>query len=443
MERPLFMPGHLALQAEFYQFVLAAVYHVDGLWGDATFDLYARALPEGHGYLVAAGLGTLLDHLRALSFSDAEVEMLRQEPRFAKVSPSFFEWLRRFRFRGEVWAVPEGTIVLPGEPIVRITAPLGACTLIETKAIQIVSAATAIATRAARMVDAADGRSVLDFGSRRCAGPEAALLAARAAYIGGVSATTNALAALHLGIPPMGTMADTFLAAYGDDRLAYDAFRLHFPGLAHLSLPDDDPVDGVKRFLPFRKEVQTVRIDHDDLDRVARQVREALDRHGMQHVRILGSGQLDEGRIRRLVEAGAPVHLFAVGRALAAASDQGMRVAFRVAEMMRGARAAPVTRGGSAPYPGRKQICRFPDHDVLCLEHEVWGQERLGGVPLLRQVVAAGERVGEEPSLAQARQHRAAQIQAFPAAVRDIERPAPWPVRVTDALAGLALSGAG
>ncbi len=443
MERPLFMPGHLALQAEFYQFVLAAVYHADGLWGDATFDLYARALPDGHGYLVAAGLGTLLDHLAAFSFSEAEVELLRQEPRFANVSPSYFDWLRRFRFRGDVWAVPEGTVVFPGEPIVRITAPLGACTLLETKAIQIVSAATAIATRAARMVDVAKGHAVLDFGSRRCAGPEAALLAARAAYVGGVSATTNALAALHLGIPPMVTMADTFLAAYGDDRLAYDAFRLHFSGLAHLALPDDDPVDGVKRFLPFRKEVRTVRIDHEDLDRVSRTVRAALDANGMRHVRILGSGSLDEMRIRRLVDAGAPVQLFAVGRALAAASDQGMRVAFRIAEMMRGARATPVLREGSAPYPGRKQICRHPDHDVLCLEHEVWGQERLGAVPLLRCVLRGGERVEAEPSLAQSRQHRATQLQAFPAAVRDVERPATWPVRASDALSEMTVAATG
>ncbi|MES2640044.1 MAG: nicotinate phosphoribosyltransferase [Myxococcota bacterium] len=443
MERPLFMPGHLALQAEFYQFVLAAVYHADGLWGDATFDLYARGLPDGHGYLVAAGLGPLLDHLAALAFTDEEVELLRQEPRFSKVAPSFFDALRRFRFRGEVWAVPEGTVVYPGEPIVRVTAPLLACTLLETRAIQIVSAATAIATRAARMVDVAGGHAVLDFGSRRCPGPEAALLSARAAYIGGVSATTNALAALHLGIPPMGTMADTFLAAYGDDRLAFEAFRLHFPGLSHLSLPDDDPVDGVKRFLPFKKEVQTVRIDHEDLDRMSRLVRAALDRNGMQHVRILGSGHLDEVRIRRLVDAGAPIQLFAVGRALATAADQGTRVAFRIAEMMRGPHATPVARAGSSPYPGRKQICRHADRDVLCLEHEAWGQAQMGAVPLLRAVVRDGERIDADPPLAQVRQHRAAQVAALPRAVRDIERPAVWPVTISDSLASLSLAAGG
>jgi nicotinate phosphoribosyltransferase len=439
MERPLFMPGHLALQAEFYQFVLAAVYHADGLWGDATFDLYARGLPEGHGYLVAAGLGPLLDHLEALAFAEEEVEALRRDPRFAKVSPSFFDALRRFRFRGEVWAVPEGTVVLPGEPILRITAPLSACTLLETRAIQILSASTAIASRAARMVDVAGGHGVLDFGSRRCAGPEAALFAARAAYIGGASATTNALASVHLGIPSMGTMADTFLAAYGDDRLAYDAFRLHFPQLCHLSLPDDDPVDGVRRFLPFAKEVQTVRIDHDDLDRMSRLVRAALDRNGMPHVRILGSGHLDEARIRKLVTDGAPIQLFAVGRALAAASDQGTRVAFRIASMQRGATDTPVTREGSAPYPGRKQICRFADHDLLCLEHEAWALEQMGAVSLLRPVMRDGQRLAPDPALAQVRQHRATQVQRLPASVRDIERPTTWPVRISEALAAMAL----
>ena len=440
MDRALFMPGHLGLQAEFYQLVLAAVYHSDGLWGDATFDLYARGFPDRHGYLVAAGLGTLLDQLTALAFSEREVEELRKDPRFAKVPPSYFDWLRRFKFRGDVWAVPEGCVVFPGEPIARITAPLMANTLIETRAIQLVSAATAIATRAARMVDVARGATLLDFGSRRCAGPESALFAARAAYIGGASATTNALASMHLGIPPFGTMADTFLAAYGNDRLAYDAFRLHFPGLAHLSLPDDDPVDGVTQFLPFKKEVQTVRIDHEDLDRVSRQVRTALDRNGMSHVRILGSGHLDEQRIRTLAANGAPIQHYAVGRALAGAADQGMRVAFRIAAMNRGPTPTPVTRAGSAPYPGRKQICRFPDHDLVCLDHEAWAQERLGGVPLLRQVMRDGERIEADPPLTQMRQLRAAQVAALPAAVRDIERPGHWPVVVSEGLADLAVA---
>ncbi len=441
MTRPTFIPRHLALQAEFYQFVLAAVYHADGLWGEATFDVYARGLPDSHGYLVAAGLGPLLDHLQTLSFTDDEVDVLRRDARFAKVAPSYFEALRRFRFTGDVWAVPEGTLVFPNEPIARITAPLIACTLVETRAIQFISSATAIASRAARMVDVAGGCPVLDFGSRRCAGPEAALGAARAAYIGGVAATTNSLASFHLGIPAMGTMSDTFLAAYGDDRLAYDAFRLHFPQICHLSLPDMDPEDGVKRFLPFAKEVQSVRVHHDDLERISRQVRASLDRNDMPHTRIMGSGHLDEQRIRSLVASGAPISMYAVGRALAGASDQGVSVAFRIAERMQGARRTPVTREGSAAFPGRKQVFRHADHDVICLENEVRNQERLGGVALLRAVMREGERVIADRPLATIRAYRAEQVAGFSPEIRDIDHPAVWPVRVSDGLAALATAG--
>jgi nicotinate phosphoribosyltransferase len=282
---------------------------------------------------------------------------------------------------------------------------------------------------------------VFDFGSRRCAGPEAALMAARAAYIGGITATTNALASSALGLPVVGTMSDTFLAAYGDDRLAYDAFRLHFPGQGHFTLPDDDPVDGVRRFAGFRKDVQTVRVDHDDLGRTSRTVRDALDRNGMSHVRILGSGHLDEHRIRRLVTSDAPIQQFAVGRALAAASDRGMRMAFRIAEMMRGARPAPATREGSSPYPGRKQICRFPDRDVLCLEIEGWIHEQSGAKSLLRRVMVDGRRVGADPSLQEMRRHRAAQVAALPPAVRDVDKPTPLRMEVSDSLAKMVLGG--
>lgn len=437
MDRPLFMPDRLGLQAEYYQLVLAATYHADGLWGDATFDLYARALPDRCGYLVAAGLGVLLDHLEAFQFTDAEVARLRKDPVFARISPAFFESLLRMRFRGTVHAVPEGTPVFPGEPLLRITAPLIACTLLETRVIQLVAASTAIATRAARMVDAADGRPVIDFGSRRAPGPEAALLAARAAYVGGVSATTNALAVHTLGIPEFGTMSDTFLAAYGDDRLAWDAYRLHFPSLAHVSVPDDDPVGGVARFAEFADEVRTVRIDHPDLERVSRQVRARLDALGMGHARILGSGHLDEHRIEALVRAHAPVQLFGVGRALSSVLDHEMRMAFRIAERAVGATSRPVHHAGGAAWPGRKQVVRYVDHDLVGLE-----SERLdGGQALLQPVMVDGRRVGRSPTLAENRSHRARMVAVLPAAVRSLERPAVWPVNLTDGVARLAGGG--
>lgn len=388
---------------------------------------------------MAAGLGPVVDHLTSLSFPEEEVAALRADPVFAHVEPVFFDTLRRLRFEGSLFAVPEGTPVFPGEPILRLHAPLYVCTLLETRLLQLVSHATSVATRATRMVDAAQGRAVLDFGSRRAPGPEAAFSAARSAYIGGVSATTNALASQRLGITPMGTMSDTFLAAYGDDRLALNAYRLHFPDLCHLTLPDDDPVAGLARYRPFAAEVRTVRVDADDLDRVSRSVRGALDQLGMGHTRILGSGHLDEHRIRALVHAGAPIQLFAIGRALVGATDPDLRMAFRIAERSNGPTPVPVRHPGGAAHPGRKQVVRFADRDLLCLDHEAWQAERAGGRPLLTEVLRDGILVRDLPTLTDSRARRARELAAFPATVRDLDRPEPWPVALSDALAATTL----
>lgn len=422
---------------EFYQYVLAAVYHADGLWGEATFDLYVRSLPEGWGYLIAAGLEPLLGVLSRFQVEEAEIEALRKNPVFSHIKPSFFEHLRRLRFEGEVWAMPEGTPVFAGEPILRITAPLTLCTLLETTILQLISSSTLVASRASRMVQAAAGHPVMDFGSRRWPDPAAGILAARAAYIGGFAATTNATASLRLGIPQMGTMPDTFLAAYGDDALAIKAFRHHFPNLCHMALPDDDVSDGIRRFLPYKMDLQSVRVDHKELGKAAAAVRDALDQNGMKQTKILGSGDLDEFRIEKLVASGAPVDWYAVGKALAETLQRG-GMAFRIAEMSRGAEPVPVTRDGGAPYPARKQVFRFPDRDVLGLEDESWEFERLGGKALLQPVMRDGQRLGALAPLAESRQLRAQAVATLPKVTCSLARPERWRVSVSDRLASLA-----
>ncbi len=418
--------------------MLAATYHADGLWGEATFDLYPRALPGGWGYLVAAGLEPVLTMLESFRFTEEEVAQLRSQAVFSKIPASFFDALSRLTFTGDVHAVAEGTPVFPNEPVLRVTAPIWVATLLETRLVQLVGASTAVASRAARLADAAGSRSVLDFGSRRSAGAESAGLAARAAWIGGVAATTNTQASLAYEIPPFGTMSDTFLAAYGADELAYAAFRVHFPWLGHFALPDDDPVGGLDRFATFKEQVSLVRIDHDDLLATSRKVRLALDKRGMKATRILGSGQLDEARIAGLVAANAPIAMFAVGRALAATTEPGMRLAFRVAELQRGTRRVPATREGSATYPGRKQVLRFESHDLLCLETEAGAWTRAGW-PLLRPVMVRGRRVEPPEALAMARDRRAAMVGALPAGLRAVKATEVRDVRISDGVAAAAL----
>lgn len=438
LERAPFMPPFSGLVGEFYQLVLAATYHGDGLWGEATFDVYARSMPEGYGYLVAAGLEPALQQIESLAFSPAEVELLRSQPVFSKIPATFFEALARLRFTGDVHAIAEGTPVFPGEPLLRITAPLLACTLLETRILQIVGHSTAVASRASRIAAAAGGRPVFDFGSRRAGGLESAFLAARAAYLGGAAGTTNAMAALGLGIPAFGTMSDTFLAAYGDDDLAYSAFRLHFPTLGHYSLPDDDPVDGVARFSSFKDKVSIVRVDHEELGRQSRTVREALNRNGLTRVKILGSGQLDETRIAKLVQSAAPIEFFAVGRAFCSGDASQLRLAFRIAEMQRGAGRLPVTRDGASSWPGRKQVVRLAEHDLVCIESEAATFGRLGA-PLLAPVLVGGRRLGPAEGLGEIRGRRERMVALLPASLRSLPAVGAREVKISDALARLSL----
>jgi len=411
-----------ALPVEFYQLLLAATWHADGLWGDATFDLYAGGLPDDWGYLVAAGTQPLLDRLAALRFSEAQVAALAKHPNFKCAQPAFFDYLARFRFDAEVYAVREGTPVFPGEPILRVTAPLMTCGLIETLVIQLVSASSVVATQAARLVAAAGGAPVYDFGSRRMPHPEAAMLAARAAYIGGVHGTTNASAVLEYGLPGIGTMSDTFLAAYGDKQLAFDAFRLHFPSVSHLALSGPDPVRGVGELSRFRGEISSVRLDHPDLARVVTDVRVELDRSGYKATRILGSGYLDEHRIAALVAAGAPIDAFAVGRAFARSAAESVGMAFRIAERQAPQGSVPVRGEGASKWPGKKQIIRTSKGDQLVRDSEAWALERAGGVGLLCPESA------QAPTLSALRDHRAAAVAALPAGVRRLTKPDAWPV---------------
>jgi len=424
-----------------YQLVLAAVYHADGLWGEATFDLYARDLPRDQGYLVVAGIEEALDAILDLQFSPQAIAWLKDQPFFEHASASWWESLSHLRFQGDVHAIPEGELAFPGEPIMRVRAPLIQATLLETRLIQTVSHATAVATRAARLVDAAAGRRIYDFGSRRLPGPQAALLAARAAAVGGCHGTTYALAGHQHGLETMGTLSASFLAAYDTDEAALDAFRAHFPQLGYVELPDGDILDGVRRLEPFRENVRIVRVDHWNLNGAARMVRDALDKAGMSRVKILGSGSLDEHRVRDLTRNQAPVDMLAIGRRLSVGSgDPGTSMAYRIAEIGRGVLFEAVTRPGAASYPGCKQVVRGRRRDVICFEDEAdFVQLQVEGRAMLRPAIEAGRRLKPWGSVAEASERRRVAVSVLPAGVRQLTQPDPWTVSVSDRLAEASL----
>jgi nicotinate phosphoribosyltransferase len=441
MARPFFAPDRAGLQGDFYQLVLAAVYHADGLWGEASFDLSLRDLPEGCGHIVIAGIQEAVDDLLHIRFSDEDIAWLQAQEVFQDASSAWWESLRHFRFSGDVDGMLDGSIAFGGEPILRVSAPLPQAVLLETRLIQGLSHASGVATRASRLIQAAGGRKVFDFGSRRLAGAQSALLSARASAIGGCAGTSYAFAGQVHGLTVMGTLSTGFFAAYPSDKAAMEAFALHFPKVGYISLQGDSLADAVAQIAHHKAAIRIVRVDHWDLDTASRVVREQLDKHGMEHVKILGSGSLTEDKLIALHESQAPVDLFAIGRQIAVGDKSTeLSLSYLLAEMWRGADPEMVTRPGAAPYPGLKQLLRTPSADVLCLEEEMDVLDLPDAVPMLHPLIREGERVLAEEPVEAANARRVAQLAALPEGVTRLEDADFWPVRASDRLGMAALS---
>ncbi|MEC8194436.1 MAG: hypothetical protein VX127_17000 [Myxococcota bacterium] len=429
------MPALSGLQTDYFQLVQSALYHADGMWGDATVDLYLRDLPPSRGYVIAAGVQEAVDAILALQFTDDDLDWMRSMPMYAGLGSTFFESLRHFSFTGTILAVEDGTAVFAREPIVRITAPLPQVGLFEMLLSQRIGAASAVATNAKRLVSAAGGRAILDFGTRRVTGHELSELAARAAHIGGAVGTTHALAARRLSIPAVGLISDTMLAAYEDVGVAYDALSSHFPDGCHLNLPTEAPLDGIDRFSHIQEHVKTVRIDAPDLLSLSRSVRARLDQQGMHHTRILGSGALDEHRIQSLVTQQAPIDLFAVGHALTEGiTSGGLDLCYRMAALVRGTTPVPIRGHWSSHWPSVKQVFRFADHDVVCGEVEAAEQEERGGTALLHPWVERGRRVREPSSVREQQRHCARSVAALPRGVSLLRPTAAYSVHASETL---------
>lgn len=395
------------MQTDFYLLVVAAVYHADGLWGHATFDLYPRAALKGAPWVVAAGMHEAARSVLDMRFDERSIAWLKEQQAFSRASEGWWESLRHFAFSGDIHAVAEGTLVGPHTPILRVTAPLQHATLIQTRLHQMVPAATAVATRAARCTLAAGGRRLYEFASRRSASGEGAALTARAAIVGGFYASSNAAAAAQLGVPVMGTLSSDFFTAYGDIAPALEAFSVHFPDVGFVNLPPGRVDQAVAQLAQHRELVRMVRLDHPQLARAARALRPMLDKAGMSHTRILGSGSLGPEAISRLGDA--PIDLLAVGKNLVRGGP--IPTSYRIAEQWRGPDAVPSLKPGSARYPGTKQVLRRADHDLVCLLDEA---DHLDGEPLLQPLILNGELVSEAPSVQEGRDRCAAQLADLP-----------------------------
>ena len=431
----------LALLTDLYELTMMAGYFTTGFMPSATFELYVRELPPNRSYLIAAGLEQALEYLEHLRFTEADVEHLRTVPALRRVRADFFdEYLPRFRFTGEVWAVEEGTPVFPPAPLLRVTAPLPEAQLIETALLAHIGFQTSVASRAARIVHAASGRTVVEFGARRAHGLEAGVLAARAAFLSGCASTSNVEAGRRFGIPVSGTMAHSWVMAMSDELSAFQQYAAVFGDEAVLLLDTYDPIEATRSIVASGLRPRSVRLDSGDLTGLSRHVRDVLDEGGRADTGIFTSGDLDEWRIHDIVSAGAPVDGFGVGAALSTVSDApSLGAIYKLVEIDRGGVTTPVMKRsvGKPTLPGRKQVWRVFEGNVASedvIEHVGEWLDVPSAVPLLRRVMSDGKRDNEPLALSELRSRSKAALAAIPERVRRIHHPEPYRVRFGRAL---------
>jgi nicotinate phosphoribosyltransferase len=428
-----------ALLVDLYELTMMQAYWAHGIGGRATFDLFVRRLPSARNFLIVAGIETALEILEGLRFTPADLEYLSRTGLFDR---GFLEVLERFRFSGEVESMAEGTVAFAREPLLRLTAPLVEAQYFESLLMNQIHLQTLLASKAARVVLAAGGRRVVDFGMRRMHGVDAAVAGARAYWIAGLDGTSNVLAGQLYGIPIVGTMAHSYVQCHVRELDAFRAFAESYPETVLLVDTYDSP-RGVERVIELARElgdafrVRGIRLDSGDLVELSRDARRRLDAAGLAAVRIFASGNLDEYRVAEIVGAAAPIDAFGVGTRLGTSEDApNLDLVYKLAQL--DDRPLVKLSTDKATHPGIKQVWRRLD-DRGRFEGDVIGLagEEQDGMPLLEPRLRGGARVTDRrEELADARRRAAEQLAALPELIRGLA-PAdpPYPVEVSEALA--------
>ena len=430
------------LLTDLYQLNMLEAHLAAGQAGTAVFELFFRRLPPRRGFLIAAGLEQALDWLEQLRFTDEELTWLAETRRF---TPALLDRLAAFRFTGAVEAVAEGTALFADEPVLRVTAPLPEAQLVETRLINLIHYQTLVASKAARFVLAAPGKSLIDFGLRRAHGAEAGLMAARAAFIAGFEATATVLAGARFGIPLSGTMAHSFIQSFETETAAFEAFAAARPdGLVFL-IDTYDTLAAAEKLVALAPglrargiAIRGVRLDSGDLVALSKTVRRILDAGGLTDVMILASGGLDEDNLVVHAAAGAPIDGYGIGTSLTTASDvPALDCAYKLeayAGLPRRKRSA-----GKATWPGAKQVWRAYDGEGRMAGDVVSAaDDAQPGEALLRPVMRAGARLAPSPPLAEVRAHAAQTLARLPEPLRRLDPAFHYPVQIAPALRALA-----
>ena len=433
---------NFGLATDLYELTMATAYFRSGQADrKAVFEVFVRKLPRNRSYMVFAGLEQVIHYILNLKFADDNIRYLKSLKVFQSAGNDFFEYLRHFRFTGDVWAADEGTVLFPNEPFIRVEAPIIEAQILETYLLSMTNFQSLIATKASRIVNAAAGRDVVEFGFRRAHGPQAALLAARASYVGGCTGTSNSLAAKKLGISVFGTMAHSYVMSFDDETDAFKQFVNVFPeGL--LLVDTYDTIGAVENIIKSGIRARGIRLDSGDLYSLSIKSRRILDGAGYHDAKIMASGDLNEYMIRDLVSKGAPIDIFGVGTELTTSRDDPAMngvyklVAIRIPEdgsekMLYKVKTSP----GKKTYPGPKQVYRILENNTLRSDMVVMEDESPpeGSIPLLKQYLEHGSLTRELPSLRDIRDFHRNQVKSLPRIFVDITNaPESFPVRFSD-----------
>jgi nicotinate phosphoribosyltransferase len=435
-------PSASPLTTDLYELNMVQAYLDRSEDREAVFEFFVRRLPARRGFLLAAGLADALDYLENLHFSAAEIAWLKSTDRFRQ---NLLDYLADFRFTGDVHAIPEGTVCFPNEPLIRITAPLPQAQLVETRLINILHFQTLIASKAARMVLAAPGKILSDFGLRTAHGAEAGLYSARASYIAGFAGAANVLAGERYGIPVVGTMAHSYVQVHDDEMAAFENFARARPEGVILLIDTYDTEAGARKVVELAPRLKAdgiairgVRIDSGDLTAMARKVRRILDDGGLRDVIILVSGGINEDVLQTMMKTKAPIDGFGIGVNLAASIDvPALDCAYKLQQYAGSPRRK--LSEGKVTWPGRKQVWREYDADgrmrgdVLSIENDTQP-----GEPLIVPVMRAGQRIAPSPTLTQIRERAVRDLARLPDKLARLEPGFDYPVQVADALTALA-----
>ena len=468
MARPpqsaLLTESNIALYADYYELTMGKADFDDGNNVICTENYFVRSIPQGE-YMIAAGLEQVIHYILNLRFTDIDLKWLKESKATPDMSDAYLNYLRHFKFDGDVYAVPEGTPVFANEPLINVTGRSIDVQIFETYLLSVVNFQTLVATKTARIVHSARGRPCFDFGARRAHGRDAGILAARASFIGGAVGTSLVIAGQYFNIPYVGTIAHKFIQDRPCELEAFRAYVRSFPHNAHLLIDTYDTIQGAKNAAIIGMELAAqgqqlkgVRLDSGDLLQLSKAVRAILDEAGLNDVQILASNYLDEFQIDRLLQAGAPIDSFGVGTRLATGANfnsltgkggtSALPGVYKHVERTEGDSAVPTLKRsddpGKSTLPGKKQIHRFSGDngnytmDVISLWDEMLQESKeYTSEPLLVPIIRQGKLVYQFPVLTEIQSQANAKLSRLPAPCTALTDAEEYPVTLSAELASL------